>query len=154
MVPLTSPVRLHWLICVPCAWWGLRQGIEHNTGRRLSALPIKHARAASGRTPSSISVEEVNCQTGKISAGFYGVLLAAHLCQEVNVYLFTGTKGHYYQKVSEPYLQSHGRRNQRRFLVPSGATQSCGRYAHLNHVCLNKHFGKITHFNRPTWKSV
>jgi hypothetical protein len=39
------------------------------------------------------------CAPAKVSAGYYGVLLATQLCAEVNLFLFTGTASHYYIKV-------------------------------------------------------
>ena len=40
----------------------------------------------------------------KISAGFYGIALALHLCAEVDVYGFNFSSGHYYKK------SKHGKR--------------------------------------------
>jgi len=40
------------------------------------------------------------CTQSKSSTGFYGIMLAIQLCAEVNVYLFSGTSDHYYNKVS------------------------------------------------------
>jgi hypothetical protein len=55
------------------------------------------------RTLLQVDAGEVvapKCTQSKSSTGFYGIMLAVQLCAEVNVYLFTGTPDHYYNKVS------------------------------------------------------
>jgi len=56
------------------------------------------------------SNRKINCRPPKISSGYYGILLALHLCGEVNVFLFDGTNKHYYKKVvygSQAFVARH-----------------------------------------------
>jgi len=90
---------------------------SHRTARKSSAKPTTRAKPTTSellamggkslreharvlrKAVKSGEIEIPVCAPAKVSAGFYGVLLATQLCAEVNLYLFTGTASHYYVKV-------------------------------------------------------
>ena len=46
----------------------------------------------------------------KLSSGFFGILLAMHLCGEVDIYGFDQSDKHYYTKKNKSFMS--GKRNQ------------------------------------------